>query len=139
MKRYSLTWWLVVLPTSVIVGGSTFLLAGWLTEWGTLQRVVAALSLTVVADVAVALRIQALAPSKVEIGPGERVLKSDLPSETATVVDGFGSSSQGLVIVRGETWRATRAADDEVRLCEGMDVNVVARDGLMLVISADPR
>jgi hypothetical protein len=72
VKRYSLNWWLVVLPTSVVVGGSTFLLTGLLTEWSTLQRLVGALTLTVVADLIIALRIQALAPSDVSIGPGER-------------------------------------------------------------------
>lgn len=139
MKRYSVVWWLVVLPTSVIVGGSTFLLTGFLTEWSTLQQLAAALTLTIAADLAIAMRIQALAPSKVSIGPGERALKSDLPSETAVVVDGFVSSTQGVVTVRGETWRATSAPGVVVQLTKGMDVNVVARDGLTLVVSANTR
>ena len=137
MKRYSLTWWLVVLPTSVIVGGSTFLLAGFATDWGTLERLIAALALTIVADLAIAFRIQALAPSKVDIGPGERALRSDIPSETARVLGGFGSSPEGRVVVRGETWRATSTANEASRLETGMEVNVVARDGLLLVVSAN--
>ena len=139
MKRFSLTWWLVVLPTSVVVGGTTFWLASLLTDWSLLSRLVAALSLTIVADLAIAIRIQSLAPSAVDIGPGERVLKSDALSEMARVVGGFGPSTSGTVIVRGETWRATRAPNDAVRLIQGMDVNVVGRDGLMLVVSADSR
>lgn len=137
MKRYSLTWWLVVLPTSVVVGGSTFLLSGFLGEWSLVQRLVAAVALTILADLAIAMRIQALAPSKVDIGPGERTLKFDSPSETARVVAGFESSLEGLVTVRGETWRATRAHGDSATLMRGMDVKVVARDGLILVVSSD--
>lgn len=137
MRRYSLTWWLVVLPTSVIVGGSTFLMAGFLTDWSTFERFIAAVALVIVADLGVVFTIQALAPTTVSIGPGERALKSDLPSETARVLGGFGPSLQGIVMVRGETWRATRAPEDSVRLMQGMDVNVVARDGLTLVVSSN--
>lgn len=139
MKRYSPMWWLAVLPTSVVVGGTTFLLAGYLTEWGIAERISAALVLTVAADLAVAACIQVFAPTKVNIGPGERALNSELPSETARIIAGFESSSNGRVSVRGETWRATRAPDDVVRLTAGMEVNVVARDGLTLVVSAHAR
>ena len=139
MKRYSPLWWLVVLPTSVVVGGTTFLLAGYLTDWGVQGRIAAALVLTVAADLAIATSIQVFAPTKVNIGPGERALNSELPSETARVIAGFDSSAHGHVLVRGETWRATRAHGDAVRLTTGMDVNVVARDGLTLVVSAHSR
>ncbi len=134
MRRFSLLWWLVVLPTSVVVGGSTFLLAGLLTEWGLFERLVAALALTIIADVAIAMAIQAVAPTKVSIGPGERTLESELPSETARILSGFESSYQGRVLVRGESWRAARTPDDTARLTRGMNVNVVGRDGLMLLV-----
>ena len=139
MERYSPIWWLVVLPTSVIVGGTTFLLAGILTEWGIPQRVAAAFFLALAADLAIAALIQVFAPTRVNIGPGERALDSELPSETARVIDGFGSSANGRVSVRGETWRATRVPDDGGRLTIGMNVNVVARDGLTLIVSAASR
>ena len=139
MKRYSPTWWLVVLPTSMIVGGTTFLLAGHFTDWGSLERIVAALVLALAADLAIALLVQLLAPTKVRIGPGDRALDSDLLSETARVIGGFESSSYGHVSVRGETWRATRVPDDAIRLTTGMDVHVIARDGLTLVVSATSR
>jgi membrane-bound ClpP family serine protease len=139
MKRYSPMWWMVVLPTSVIVGGTTFLLVGYITDWGIFERIAAALILTFAADLAIAASIQLLAPTKVNIGPGERALNSELPSEKARVIAGFDASSHGRVSVRGETWRATRAPDDAVRLTTGMDVDVVARDGLTLVVSANSR
>jgi membrane-bound ClpP family serine protease len=139
MKRYSPMWWMAVLPTSVVVGGTTFLLAGYLTEWGIAERVASALVLTVAADLAVAAALQAFAPTKVNIGPGERALNSELPSETARIIAGFESSACGRVLVRGETWRATCAPDEVVLLIAGMEVNVVARDGLTLVVSAPAR
>ena len=139
MKRYSLAWWLVVLPTSLIVGVTTFLLAGYFTDWGLTERAATAFALALAADLAVAALIQVFAPTKVNIGPGERALVSELPSETARVVGGFESSAQGRVSVRGETWQAMRVPDDAIRLTAGMDVNVVARDGLTLIVSAIPR
>lgn len=137
MKRYSLMWWSVVLPTSVVVGGTTFLFAGILSDWGIAERVAAALVLTFVADLSIAAWIQTVAPTRVNIGPGEKMVNSELPSEKAKIIGGFDCSSHGRVSVRGETWRATRAPDDSVGLSVGMDVKVVARDGLTLVISAD--
>ena len=139
MKRYSLMWWMVVLPTSVFVGGSTFLLAGLLTDWGILERIAVAAILTFVADIAIAAWIQTVAPTRINIGPGEKAHDSELPSETATVIAGFDSSSHGRVLVRGETWRAMSAPDDAVSLSIGMDVNIVARDGLTLVVSSNSR
>lgn len=139
MKRYSLMWWSVVLPTSVVVGGSTFLLAGLFSDWSIPERVALAVVLTVVADLVIAAWIQSVAPTRVNIGPGEKMHDSELPSETARVIGGFDSSSHGQVLVRGETWRATRAPDDAARLSVGMDVNVVARDGLTLVVSSNSR
>lgn len=139
MKRYSPMWWLVVLPTSVVVGGTTFLVAGHFSEWGILERIAVAAALTFAADLAIAATIQVLAPTKVNIGPGERALDSELPSETARVIGGFDASSDGRVSVRGESWRATCSPDDAIRLTAGMNVHVVARDGLTLVVSASSR
>ncbi len=139
MKRYSPIWWLVVLPTSVIVGGTTFLLSGYLTDWSFLERVFAAFFLTFAADVTIAAFNQTLAPTKVSIGPGERAMNSELSAETARVVAGFNASVDGRVSVRGEIWRATRIPGDTVRLTTGMDVNVVARHGLTLVVGPSTR
>lgn len=136
MKRYSLMWWLVVLPTSVFVGGTTFLLAGFLTDWGILGRLIAAAISTFVADLAIAAWMEEIAPTKVSIGPGEKRINSEMASEKAKIMCGFDASSHGRVSVRGETWLATRVPGDTGDFCVGMDVNVVAREGLTLVVSA---
>jgi membrane protein implicated in regulation of membrane protease activity len=135
MKRYSFIWWLVILPTSVTVGGTTLLVTSSFTDWGVMALVAVAGVSTFLADLAIAASMEAIAPTKVNIGPGEKHLDSDLASEKATIMSGFDSISRGQVSVRGETWRAIRAPDDTGTLTTGMSVNVVDRDGLTLVVS----
>ncbi|MBT8111241.1 MAG: NfeD family protein [Gammaproteobacteria bacterium] len=135
MKRYSFTWWLVILPTSLTVGGTTILLARNFTDWGIPALIAVAVVSTFLADLAIAASMEAIAPTKVNIGPGEKHLVSDSASEQATILSGFDSTSHGQVSVRGETWRAIRAADDTGTLTKGMSVNVVDRYGLTLVVS----
>ena len=135
MKRYSIAWWLVILPTSVTVGGTTILLTSNFTDWGIMPLIAVAAVSTVIADLAIAASMEAIAPTKVSIGPGEKHLVSDLASEKATIMSGFDSISHGQVSVRGEMWRAIRAPDDTGTLTVGMSVNVVDRDGLTLVVS----
>ena len=139
MKRYSIQWWSVILPTSVIVGVPTFFLVGLLTGWDIAERIAIAFVATLAADLAIAASMEAVAPTIVNIGPGDRILHSETPAEEATVVCGFDSSPHGRVSVRGETWSATRLPDDFDVLSKGMSVRVVGRNGLNLVIKANPR
>ena len=139
MKRYSFTWWLVILPTSVTVGGTTILFTSNLTDWSVMTLVAVAVVLTFLTDLAIAASMEAIAPTKISIGPGEKHLDSDLASEKATVMSGFDATSHGQVSVRGETWRAVRVPDDTGTLTTGMSVNVVDRDGLTLVVSTTSR
>lgn len=136
MKRHSVLWWLVMLPTSVIVGGTTFLLARHFTDLNVLSLVGVAAVSALVADLAIAVAMEAIAPTKVHIGPGEKVLDSELPSEQATIIAGFDFSPHGQVSVRGEIWRAVRAPGDTGVLSKGLVVSVVDRNGLTLVVSA---
>lgn len=136
MKRYSMTWWAVILPTSVIIGLPIFLLAGHLTDWGIAERVAIAVVSTFAADLAIAALMEKAAPTKVHIGPGEKAVDSEIPAEKATVVCGFDDSLHGRVSVRGETWQARQTSDDSGALSAGMVVSVVGRNGLSLVVSA---
>lgn len=135
MKRYSLTWWLVILPTSLTVGGTAILLTGLFTDWSLFVRVAVAALATSIADLAIAAGMEAVAPTRVHIGPGEKHLVSDSPAERAVIVSGFDSAPHGQVSIRGETWRAVRAPGDNGPLTTGMSVSVVDRDGLTLVVS----
>lgn len=136
MKRYSLLWWLAILPTSVVVGVPTFLLLGQQTSWVVWERIAVSLVCALFVDLAVAAWAESTAPTKVSIGPGERETDSEAVTEKAIVVSGFESSSQGQVAVRGETWSAIRCANDSSTLAPGMLVRVVDRIGLRLVVSA---
>ena len=135
MKRFSRIWWIAILSSSVIVGVTVFLLFAVLTDWSTPKIILVVSVLTFIGDLTVALSIEAVAPTKVDIGPGERNTNTDVPSEFATVISGFNNSPQGQVSVRGETWRAIRAPDDSGSLSEGSPVQIVDRNGLTLVIS----
>lgn len=135
MRRYSFTWWLVILPTSVTVGGTTILLASVFTDWSLFVRLAVAAVATAVADLAIAAAMEAVAPTRVHIGPGEKYLDSDPASEKAVVLSGFDSLPYGEVSIRGETWRAMRAPGDEGDLTPGMRVSVVDRKGLTLIVS----
>jgi membrane protein implicated in regulation of membrane protease activity len=87
-------------------------------------------------DLAVALSMEAVAPTKVDIGPGEKTFVRDMPPERATVISGFDTSEHGQVSIRGESWQAVRALDDTGILSKGTAVHVVERRGLTLVVSA---
>ena len=138
MKRYSILWWSIILPTSVIVGLPTFFLVGYFTDWGISGRAAVALLATLAADFVIAASMEAAAPTKVYIGPGEKALKSEASAERAVIVSGFDSSPHGYVSIRGETWLATRFADDTEVLTAGTIVRVVNRDGLNLIVSSNP-
>ena len=77
------------------------------------------------------------ARSKIDIGPGEKGLVGDRPSETTTVISGFDTSDRGQVSIRGETWQTVRAPDDSGSLPKGTAVQVVERKGLTLVVSVN--
>jgi len=135
MKRFSRIWWIAILFSSVIGGVTVFLLFAVLTDWPTPKIILVVAILTFIGDLIVALSMEAVAPTKVNIGLGERSTNTDLPSELATVISGFKNSPQGQVSVRGETWSAIRAPEDSGSLSEGSAVQVVDRNGLTLVIS----
>ena len=137
MKRYSILWWSIILPTSVIVGLPTFFLVGYFTDWEISGRAAVALIATLAADLVIAASMEAVAPTKVNIGPGEKALKSEALPERAIIVSGFDSSPHGQVSIRGETWLATRLRDDTEVLSAGMSVRVVNRDGLNLIVSSN--
>ncbi|MEJ2604933.1 MAG: NfeD family protein [Gammaproteobacteria bacterium] len=136
MKRYSFAWWLVILPTSVTVGGSLILLASIVTDWSLFVRLAVAALAAAFADLAIAAWMESTAPTRVHVGPGEKYLSSDPSTERALVVSGFDTVPDGHVSIRGETWRAIRAPGDTGALTAGMFVSVVDREGLTLIVTA---
>ena len=138
MKRYSFTWWLAILPTTLLVGGPVFALLARQTDLGLGWRLAFALACALLADLAIAAWMERIAPTRVWVGPGERQSEHETPAEKAIVVSGFNDSSEGRVSVRGETWAAATPPGESAALAAGTVVTIVDRVGLRLVVSADP-
>ena len=136
--RFSRRWWLVIGIATLVIGVvAYFVLRNW-TALALEQLILYWLIITFVGDVITAVSMEAVAPTRVTIGPGDRKFDADDPSELAVVV-GFDEAGQGRVRIRGETWRARQAEDDTVTLESGTAVRVVNRDGLTLVVAAVER
>ncbi len=134
--RFSRRWWLVIGIATLVIGVAAFFV---LRHWTALvleQLILYWLIITFVGDVITAVSMEAVAPTRVTIGPGDRRFDADHLAERAVVVVAFDESGQGRVRVRGETWRARQAEDDGSRLEPGTEVRVVDRDGLTLVVTA---
>lgn len=132
-RRFSTSWWLVLTIATLACGAATYMLLSdyrlekslWLACW---------LGLTLLGDVLVAISMEAVAPTKVRVGPGDRHLDEDLVHEVALVVADFNEAGKGRVSIRGETWNAMVAPDATSKPCSGMKVQVVDRDGLTLIV-----
>ena len=135
MTRFSLAWWLAVLPTSILVGGTTFFLLGEFVSWTLAERLIAAAILTIAADLAIAAWIEGMAPTRILFGPGEKAGLADAKPEVGVVTAGFEGKPNGRVRVRGESWPAIALNDDSSNLAIGVVVRVVDRVGLNLVVT----
>ena len=135
MQRYSKLWWASLLLSSVVTGGGSFLLLSLLTDWPTVTIAKISVALILAGDIVLAVFMEALSPTHVKIGPGERHLHTESPRELGKVLSDF-EDRHGRVSIRGETWRARQSAACDRRLEVGMAVRVVARQGLTLVVQA---
>jgi membrane protein implicated in regulation of membrane protease activity len=135
MQRYSSLWWASILLSSVVTGGGSFALLTLLTELSIEIVIAVSLALILTGDVILALLMQAVSPTRVTLGPGDRRRNNDPPGEIGTVMADFVSGS-GKVSIRGEQWRARQAPGCNGRLGAGTSVRVLEREGLTLVVSA---
>ncbi|MDJ0926839.1 MAG: NfeD family protein [Gammaproteobacteria bacterium] len=90
-----------------------------------------------IGDVVLALWFEAVAPTRVTVGPGERVHVSAPVRDRARVVSGFAADDAGKVRVRGEVWRARCLSWQGQQLSPGQEVRITGRDGLTLLIDID--
>ena len=135
--RFSRRWWLIIGVTTLVVGTAVFLVLRFATGLTLEQVIIYWLVATLVGDVITAISMEAVAPTRVTIGPGDRRLDTDLPAELAVVESAFDDSGNGRVRIHGETWWARRATDDMTDLEAGNQVQIVGRDGLTLIVSTD--
>ena len=135
MQRYSSLWWASILLSSVVTGGGSFALLTLLTELSIEIVIAVSLALILAGDVILALLMQAVSPTRVTLGPGDRRRSDDPPGELGTVMADFERGS-GKVSIRGEQWRARQSPGCAGRLDAGASVRVLEREGLTLVVSA---
>ena len=135
MQRYSSLWWASILPSPLVTGGGSFVLLTLLTELPTETVLTISLMVIVAGDIVLALFMEAVSPTHITLGPGERQRKSELPTELGVVLSDFGER-HGQVSIRGERWRARQAAACGRQLRTGAAVRVLERDGLTLVVAA---
>lgn len=135
--RFSRGWWLIIGATTLVIGVAAYLVLRYWTALALEQLILYWLIITFIGDVITAVSMEAVAPTRVTIGPGDRQFDADHLAELATVVAGFDDTRQGRVRIRGETWRARQAEGDHLSLESGTEVRVVDRDGLTLVVTGD--
>jgi membrane-bound ClpP family serine protease len=138
-RRFSREWWLTLAVTAAGVGLFSFAWFQSATGLSTGQIVLACLGLSAVTDIIMALGMEAVAPTRVVIGPGERRYHADRPDLLAVVISGFRRSRTGLVSVRGETWTARLPAETLADISAGSLVRITERDGLTLLIAPAER
>ena len=135
--RFSRRWWLIIGATTLVIGAVVFVVLRFWTALALEQLILYWLIITFIGDVITAVSMEAVAPTRVTIGPGDRQFDADDPAERAVVVAGFDDAGRGRVRIRGETWQARQAKEDRASLITGTRVRVVERDGLTLVVSTD--
>ena len=86
-------------------------------------------------DLVLALLMEAVSPTRVTLGPGDRRRSGDSPGELGLVMASFEGGS-GKVSIRGEQWRARQSPGCSRRLDAGTPVRVLEREGLTLVVAA---
>lgn len=111
-----------------IESGVLVIVAAWLlASTGRLYQPSAwliALGLIAAGDIATALIMERIAPTRVLLAPGEA------GHDSGTVVRGFGNQALGVIRIRGEFWRARSAVPE--KLGAGDRVQIVQRQGLVL-------
>lgn len=135
MPRYSGLWWASILLSSVALGGGSAVLLIVLTELPIQTVIKLSLVLTLAGDVVLALLMEAVSPTRVTLGPGERSRNTELPRELGVVIKDF-KNGHGSVAIRGERWRARQSDGCSGELAAGATVRVLERDGLMLIVAA---
>ncbi|MCZ0955213.1 MAG: hypothetical protein OXQ89_02600 [Rhodospirillaceae bacterium] len=121
--------WLVLLVETVFLG----ILAVWvlirLDRLFEPVSLLVALAIIVISDVIAVVLMQAYAPTRITFSPGERELEGQ-------VLDGFGASDRGRVLLRGEQWSARSQGSGPIN--PGDTVRVVSRRGLNLLVERVP-
>ncbi len=134
-KRFSLEWWSWLASGALVFGGCTGLFLYQQGSISGINFILLVVAVSFVGDLALALSFEAIAPTRVIIGPGDRVQRGSAVKETASIISGFENSAEGKVTVRGEIWAARCVSADSYSLAVGENVRVLGREGLTLLIA----
>jgi len=85
-------------------------------------------------DIIVALGMEAIAPAKVILGPGDRTENNSPVRERARILSEIAQNGACKVQVRGETWDARCNGHSSKTVSTGEEVKIVGREGLTLII-----
>ena len=132
--RFSKVWWAWVLSTGLACGAVVAIALYLLGELSDAQYIWAFVIGAAVGDLFVALGFEAMAPTHITVGPGERGHVNSPVKDRAKVVSDFSADGLGKVSVRGEVWNARCSSVDRTTLTAGQEVRVSGRDGLTLLI-----
>lgn len=132
--RFSRAWWYWLAAAAMIGGAAACFIYFSTVAFPSLGWLSVFLVGSFVGDVVLAIGMEAVAPSRVVIGPGDRVFDSSPVNIRAEVVSAFSASGSGRVIIRGEVWNARFAGEIRSAVLAGEEVLVKGRDGLTLLV-----
>jgi membrane-bound ClpP family serine protease len=135
IQRFSAPWWISLASASCLFGLLTYLLLRWTGAVNDDRLALYLLAGIGLGDALLAWVFEVMTPTRVTLSPGERRTASCELRSRAEVVSGFEDSDVGCVQVRGEIWKARIAKGQTVTLPAGSVLNVVDRDGLVLIVS----
>ena len=121
--------------SSAVTGGGTFLFLLLFTNLSIETALKISIALVVVGDITLAIIMQAISPTHIKLGPGERWHDNESPRDRGVVKTAFENGT-GKVLIRGETWHARQEDHSVGQLQIGESVRVIEREGLTLVVAA---
>jgi membrane protein implicated in regulation of membrane protease activity len=134
--KFSQQWWvLITIATTVFI----LLVASSLDWFGfefDIYAILFILSASAIFDFFLATSMEAVSPTKITVGPGEKQSSDSDLTETALVISGFEKDSDGRVSIRGEVWNARWTSGAVVEIPPDREVAILGRDGLTLVVGA---
>jgi membrane protein implicated in regulation of membrane protease activity len=134
-QLFSRAWWLTMSAATLIFAAATLLIltSSGSFEWG--QLLLYLILITLVGDVITAVSMEAVVPTRIAIGPGDRKLDRDLPQERGELIAMADEEGLCRVRIHGETWRARLTAAREPSPAIGSRVRVIDRKGLTLLVT----
>jgi membrane protein implicated in regulation of membrane protease activity len=132
--KYSQRWWVLIACATAVFATVTAVSLDLIGFEFDIYFILFVLLVSGVSDLFLATSMEAVSPTKITIGPGEKARHDSELNETAVVISGFEESAIGRVSVRGEAWNAKYGSGPPESLRPGTEVSILERDGLTLIV-----